>query len=122
MLGCAPLQFGFEDAPHGHAEISFKNVAVPVENVVLGPGRGFEIAQGRLGPGRLHHCMRLMGAGQRALEMARDRATKREAFGGTLADMGGLQMQLARLERERCEGQDVDATAAFWPPRRDRET
>ena len=90
------LVFGFDDAPHGHAEVEFSGARVPASNVVLGPGRGFEIAQGRLGPGRLHHCMRLVGAGDRALGLAAERANEREAFGGPLARQGGLKQSLAR--------------------------
>ena len=112
--------FGYDDAPHGHAEVTFENVTLTLppppatsssssssassspasspsySPVVLGRGRGFEIAQARLGPGRLHHCMRLVGAGERALALAAARARRRRAFGGRLADLGGLQHDLAR--------------------------
>jgi acyl-CoA dehydrogenase len=98
--------FSMDDAPHGHMHMRFDNVRVPRENIILGPGRGFEISQGRLGPGRIHHCMRAIGAAERALTLMCERATSRVAFGRPLAKLGGnvdiianarMDIEMARL-------------------------
>lgn len=105
--------FGYDDAPHGHAEITFDNVRVPSENMLWEEGKGFAIAQGRLGPGRIHHCMRLIGASERALELMCKRVQERETFGKKIAEHGVVQQWIAESRMEIEQARLLTLKAAY---------